>query len=444
MPPSSDPAAEVVKAIGAEGVIGDPDKLATFSLNGKTPRVAASPENIGQVSELLKLATREQWGVVPWGGGHGMSIGESLHRYDVALMTNRLNQVVDQDPENLTLSAMAGLRLEEVNIGLLPDRLILPLGFGGEKNSLGGIIAANRPAPRRLLYGDVRDMLIGLQVALADGRLVRYGRKVIKNVAGYDMNKLFLGSQGMLGVIVEATFKLFALPDDQRFLLAAFPDLNVASRAAWFLLSSSLIPSFVFLLEPEAGRAFYDRMGMVHPGGPCLLAGFEGRTPVLRRQVKAGHSLMAREGASSCEPLTNLPAAATTFLHRPQAGDGAPDSLRIRISVAPSRVSAVLARIKESLGGMHMRGLAVSDMGSGAILLTLASEEIDPRTIETWIATLRAELLPERGLLVPEVLPDRFVGRIPVWEGLSGEKEIMALIKAQFDPGNILSPGRFL
>ncbi len=444
MAPSSDLAPKVVDAIGAEGVVGDPGKLAAFGLQGSTPRVAAYPRTIAQVSDLLKLASRERWGVIPWGGGHGISLGDKPRRYDLALMTSRLNRVVDQDPENLTLSAEAGLGLEEANIGLRPHRLILPLGFGGERNSLGGIIAANRPVPQRLLYGDARDLLIGLQVVLPDGRLVRYGRKVIKNVAGYDMNKLFLGSQGMLGVIVEATFKLFALPDDQRFLLVAFPDLSAASRAAAVLLGSSLLPSCLFLLEPGAGRAFFEGLGKVPHDGPCLVAGFEGRTATLRRQVESGHSLMMREGASACDPLANLPGSATTFLQRPRAGGAESGSLRIRISVAPSRVGTVLARVRNSLDEMNLQGVAVADFGSGSVLLTIAGEGADPHRLENWIATLRAEFLPERGLVVPEALPDSLLGRIPVWEGPAGEKEIMASIKARFDPNDILAPGRFL
>ena len=447
------------RLLGAPLVASAESRRAAFALDGRAPDLAAFPETPEQVAELLALANAQGWGVVPWGGGHGMGAGGAPSRYQVALSLSRLEKLLDHDADNLTLTGEGGLALAEANRRMAPAHQFLPLGLPGDRGTLGGIVAAARPAPRRLLYGDVRDMLIGIRVALPDGSLVRYGRKVIKNVAGYDMNKLFLGSQGMLGVIVEATFKLFALPDEERHLPGTFPDAASAAQAAGALLASHLLPASLLLFDRAMAPAFCTAARLPPPAGqPLLLAGFEGRAAALRRQVEGARELMARHGGTPGEPVSGLEAAACDFLlapaPEPTQGEGAAPPVRLRIGVTPREVAELLDDLRTSLAELGVNAAMLADCGAGSVRAVLpwpgdeAAAEPLAESLAEWIATLRRRLAPERGYALLQSAPAALKARVHVWgemEGdMKGEGEIMALIKGRLDPKGILAPGRYL
>jgi glycolate oxidase FAD binding subunit len=437
----------VERLLGSNLVISAPEGLAAFRLDGLRPAAAVFPEQPEQAAELLALAAEQRWGVVPWGGGHGIAAGQPPARYDVALSLSRLERVVDHDTENLTLTAEGGMALAEANRQAGAAHQLLPLGMPAERNTLGGIVAAARPVPKRLLYGDVRDLLIGIRVALPDGSLVRYGRKVIKNVAGYDMNKLFLGSQGMLGVIVETTFKLFPLPDEERYVLGFFPDAAAGARAAAELLASPLLPACLFLLDERSARAFCVRERLPEPGGPAaLLAAFEGRAVALARQVRAAREIMANHGSEPAEPLATLTEGAGNFL-RAADSDTADAGLpvRLRIGATQTELAGLLAELGPSLGGLGLKSRAGADFAGGVVHLAVAwpgDEAAQP--LAEWIAARRAALEPLRGSVVVEAAPVPLKRLCHVWGDLGGEMEIMRLIKGRFDPHGIMVPGRYL
>ncbi len=452
-PPAGDSSAEstiaqrLERLLGKERAVSEPKRLASFQLDGVTPAVAAFPGQPEQVAEVLALAASERWGVIPWGGGHSISAGNPPGGYRVALSLSRMESALDHDRDNLTLSAEGGMTLADANRLVAGAHQLLPLGFPGERNTLGGIVAAARPAPKRLLYGDVRDLLIAVRVALPDGGLVRYGRKVIKNVAGYDMNKLFLGSQGMLGVIVEATFKLFALPDEERFVAASFAEAAAAGAAAAALLASQLTPACLFLLEPAAAATLRARERLPEATGPfLLLSGFEGRSVALARQVGDTYQLMLAHGATAAEPVAQLSAGAGPFLRRAEPpAQGGPETVRLRIGATQSGLAEQLAGLAATLETIGLRGSAVADYSGASISLTLDwPGEAAATPLAEWIAARRAELESVRGSVVVEAAPVALKRRCHVWGELGGELEIMRLIKARFDPAGIMAPGRYL
>ena len=451
------PAPEVERLLGAPLSLAAPERLAAYALDGTAPRVAAFPETPEQVGALLALANSHGWGVVPWGGGHGMGEGAAPRPYDVALCLSRLEKLLDHDPDNLTLVAEGGLVLAEANRRMSTARQMLPLGLPGDRGTLGGIVAAARPAPKRLLYGDVRDNLIGIRVALADGTLVRYGRKVIKNVAGYDMNKLFLGSHGMVGVVVETIFKLSALPDDERCVPGAFPDLASAAAAAGALLASSLAPACLLLFDSHTGRALREAARITAPEGEALLlVGFEGRSVALRRQVEAAAAIITGHGGEPGEPGGALTEAVGTLLAAPPAPgdktgagprDGAGDApaLRLRLGTTPGELPALCAHVKESAAALGMEAALLADYGAGAVQAVLPWPEAHKSAeLAGWIGALREAVRPQRGYVTLQAAPPELKQAAGVWSGLEGEGDIMALLKARFDPNNILAPGRFL
>ena len=435
----------VEEALGAPVVKGAPEMLAGFALGDKLPQVAVFPETPEQVAALLALAGREGWAVLPWGGGSGVEVGGAPARYDVALSLSRLAGVIDFDPENLTLTAAAGLTVQEANRRMRPHHHFLPLGLPGDKGTLGGIIAANRPVPRRLLYGEVRDLLLSVRVALPDGRLVRYGRKVIKNVAGYDMNKLFLGSRGVLGVIVEATFRLYALPDRERWLVGSFPTVEAAASAAASLWGSPLQPACLLLLTGAAPERFRKRQGLSPPSAAAeLVVGFEGRSEPLRRQEADCRRIFSDHGAPACDGVDELTENAAAVLAA--RGDAeSRDSVRLRVGVPPAEVAATLAEFGAAAETLGMGHTAVAEYSAGAIHLELADMQgAQLARVADWVLSLQERLRPFRGFVSLHRASPELKARMPGWGAREDEAKIMERLVAEINPARAGAPERFL
>ncbi len=184
-----------------------------LSVDDLAPDRVERPESAEQLAEALRSSAAEGQAVVPVGGGRLLGLGNSLARFDVALATRGLNRIIEFTPADLVVSVEAGVTLEELNGELDRAGMCLPLDPpAGPGHTIGGVLASGMSGPLALRFGRSREFVIGLRVALPDGRLVSSGGRVVKNVSGYDMNKLHQGALGTLGVIVAASFKVFPRP----------------------------------------------------------------------------------------------------------------------------------------------------------------------------------------------------------------------------------------
>ena len=430
-----------------------PATVQSFRLGERVPEAVATPESPQQVAQVLALAHAAGWGVVPWGTGLDIAAGRQPSRYQLALSLARLARLSEHDAENLTVTAWAGLPLAETNRLLRAKHQFLALGWDDEAHSLGGLIAVNRPVPRRLLYGDIRDQLLGLTVATPDGRLVRYGRKVIKNVAGYDMNKLYTGSAGTLGVIVDVTLKLFALPDEGAVAVARFgaagagtaasqadTGQTLALSAAAELFRSALAPAFLVLLDGPGARVGLGASGA--DGGPALTwlcAGFEGRAAGLRRQTADALTLMARQGGTDGHVLPRLSPAARQWLQAPGAGA---DTVLLRAGVAPGRLGWLAGEARRLAEAPGVTLTLAADYGGGLLRCGLTGGE--PARLLAGLQRLRAQLESERGYLLIERAPPELMEPLGPWGELGGEAALMRVLRRKMDPQEILVPGRTL
>ena len=226
-----------------------------YAVDGIVPNAVALPSSEAEVAAVLREAVLAQMVVVPWGAGTRQDLGRPLERVDLVLSLEKLNRVVDYVPADMTITVEAGMRFAELQaltarhgqtVSLDPPRGAS--GHHRRHRRHGGI----RPAPHGLRRG--ARFPVGRRVALPDGRVIKAGGKVVKNVAGYDMPKLFAGSLGTLGVITEVSLKLRPLPADSRTLLFGFAELGAAMAAAEAILNSELLPAAMAVLTPEAAR----------------------------------------------------------------------------------------------------------------------------------------------------------------------------------------------
>lgn len=420
--------------VGAAHVLSGVE-LSPFVVEGQTPTGAVFPGSIDEVAAVVREVAAAGAAVVPWGGGTAVSVGAPPSRAGIVLGLRRLSRLLEHEPGDLTATVEAGLTLAALQSTLRARGQWLSLDPAEpERATVGGIVAANAAGARRHLYGTVRDLLIGITVVTAEGAVVRGGGKVVKNVAGYDLPKLFVGSRGTLGIIVEATFKLRPAPDDERLLAARFDRLKDCGAAVRGVLASDLIPNTLDVADAAAAPVL--RL----PGEPVLVVGFDGLSEQVDWQVREFTSLVATLGGREVTPL---PAAAwprlTTMARDAMAAPAAVMSL----SVLPA---LVVDTMEQGAQAARQRGLASAwsaHAGVGAVtgaLLAEAESAIVAAVLGEWRTIARAG----GGHASLTWAPLAVKSQVPVWDDPGAAGRIMQRIKAQLDPGNVLNPGRFV
>src|SRR5712691_222397 len=238
-------------------LVGDRVRLAgeADSVAGVQPYVVVEPASEQEVATVLAFADREGLKVLIRGGGTQLNTGLPPREGDILLSTIMLNQVVEYAPHDMTVTVQAGLRLVDLQSVLLQSRQWLALDpVLNPAATLGGIISTNISGARRLRYGGVRDQLIGIRVVLPDGTIAKGGGKVVKNVAGYDLPKLFTGALGTLGVIVTATFRLYPLRAASRTVELTAPTAAPLCALAVRIIGSTLEPTVLDVMTLPTSR----------------------------------------------------------------------------------------------------------------------------------------------------------------------------------------------
>src|SRR6516225_9507792 len=226
----------------------DPDELRQYAVDGVLPRLAIIPETVEQVSQAVTLANQQGLTLITRGGGSRLNLGSIPERFDVLLETTKLTRLLEHEAPDLTCHAEAGSTIAALQAQLATKGQWLALDPpDAQQATIGGVLASNASGPKRLRYGTARDMVIGLHVVQASGEVARSGGRVVKNVAGYDLNKLYIGSLGTLGIIVEANFKLQPLPAEERTLILTFSNAVDAMQNVIALLGSLSTPSAIEL-----------------------------------------------------------------------------------------------------------------------------------------------------------------------------------------------------
>ena len=283
---------------------------AGYAIDELTPQWVVRPTSRREVAQILRWASSENKKLAPWGGGTQMSLGNPPERLDLVLDLSRLNQVVDFQPADLTVTVEAGITLESLQRHLASAGKFLPLEAPlAGRATVGGILATSSTGPLRHAYGLPRDWLIGIKVLSPAGEETKAGGRVVKNVTGYDLNKLYTGSLGTLGVIVEATFKLAPLPANQSVLVASFPSLQQGFEAGQTLLRQVFAPQGLQVINGTAARRFNLTATSTFQA-TTILAFFLGRPQALRRRLEESAQLLSRLGAASSEQIYDADASA--------------------------------------------------------------------------------------------------------------------------------------
>ncbi|MCL6517637.1 FAD-binding oxidoreductase [Alicyclobacillus sp.] len=390
------------------------------------------PQDEAQVADVLRVCAERRWTVIPVGAGTQLGAGHVGPAPDVWLSLSRMNRLLDHAPGDLVVTVQPGLTLAALQAHLADARQMLPLDPPVDDTAtLGGILATGVSGPRRALYGTLRDMTIALRVVYPDGRVIKTGAKVVKNVAGYDMTKLFVGSCGTLAVITEATFKLRPLPLHREtvFLTGDLGQIQALRRR---IVGSNLIPSRLEIL----GGAF--RAPLVPSPGAWTLAvdcdenraSAEAQT----RQLLA----WAKELSLQTEVAAGEAADAAWAQYRDEIREG---ELCLRFQAKPSALAELAERLQRFAGSRgwvsRVSAGAISGVGrwsvSGGDAPGYAQAIREGRAL---CAEQGGALVVERAAAEVRTLVNPF--------GASPAHPLMEQVKRTIDPNGVLSPGRFV
>ena len=398
----------------------------------------ARPGSVEEASQVLRAAAEDGLAVVFAGGASKLGLGNPPERADLLVSTERLDQVLEHAAGDLVVRAQAGVRLADLQAALAPAGQWLALDPPEPRATVGGVVAANASGPRRLRYGTVRDLIIGITVVLADGTVAHAGGKVVKNVAGYDLAKLFCGSLGTLGMVAEVIFRLHPLPAAAAVVTLEVEEPAQAGRAVQRLLRSPLEPSAVELVVDEWGW----------PGR--LTTVFEGIQPGVEAQATAAASLLGQVGSATVAGPGQTDAALSQLGALPFEKA----ELAFKATFPPAELPGVLA---ELLGGdrrsRERRWMGPVSAHAATGVLWLASDlrqgdlpadsPIVPSLVG-WVAEARERLAARGGGLVVVKAPPHLKGQIDAWGPAGDALGLMRRVKERFDPDRRMSPGRFV
>ncbi|MBA3240674.1 MAG: FAD-binding protein, partial [Acidobacteria bacterium] len=402
-------------------------------------RVVVAPASAEEVCEVLKLASSEGWKVEPAGAGSWLDAGNPLAGERIIVKTERLTRIIEHEPADLVATTETGVRLSDFNREVGRSGQWLPLDPpGGEGSTLGGVAATGLGGPQAFGYGLPRAHVLGMRVALAWGGVIRAGGRVVKNVAGYDLCKLFVGSHGTLGLILELTFKLRPRPPLEATLVARSRDVYKLFCAGRAVIADQLMPSAIELLSPGMAAA-------VDPsnGGNVysLLIRFAGTAEAVSYQLgRARKTVKEQAPVASHEVMSGDDE--TLWSNLSTAGWGDETRLVWRAGVLPSELlgligEAARGRKKEEEWAWH------AGLGDGRLrVFEKAANEGDAEKLSS-LRSLRRSATLGGGSFIVERAPENFRREFEAWGLSPTTASLMRNVKEQLDPADVFSPGRF-
>jgi FAD/FMN-containing dehydrogenase len=384
----------------------------------------------------MKLAHREGWKVVPAGAASWLEAGNLLKGTNLIVSTSRLNQTLNHEPADLVASAQAGVTLDDFNRALAEGGQWLPLDPPDDgRATMGGVVATGLSGLQKHGYGAPRNFVIGMKVVLADGTLIKAGGRVVKNVAGYDLCKLFTGSYGTLGLITELTFKLRPQPAKQATVLAA-GSRDALFKAAESILNRGLFPVGLELVSKDMAQRISVE---ISDGSLLMLTRFAGIEKTVAYQVNKATTLL--EGEAGITDVETEFADQSLWRKLTAAPIKADQELSWRGTVRPARLSEFVARVEDSCYDSFSSSLWQAGAADGRMRV-IERLPRDPRESVDVVRSLRAMAESMGGSLVIENAHPEIKNEIDSWGTLGSSTDLMKRVKLQLDPQNILSPGR--
>ena len=430
---------ELKRIVGESGTLPELQSAA-YTFDGHIPKAVVLPASVQEMQEVLRFASKRDLSVIPAGAGTKLGIGNLPQKVDIVLATTRLNSVVEYEPADLTVTVEAGIRLAALQTVLAQHRQYLALDPpSADRCTLGGIVATNASGSLRLRHGAARNQVLGLRVVHANGTVVKSGGKVVKNVAGYDLNKLYIGAFGTLGIITEVTLKLAPIPAYEAILVADFQNVQGAIDTGLSIIGSQILPMFVNLSINA------DCVGTVtDTKRPTLVVGFGGDPETVAWQLTECQGIMEQNAAlgvtiTEGESQARLQETIREF----PAADTDTERVIAKLNLKRTGIAEFAAQIMDESWARDVQVMAL--LGSGILYLSIpVTSDTDFKVLANTLTQLRQSAMEAHGNLIVEAALPELKQHIDVWGAVGDTLGLMKQVKDRFDARGLLNPGRFV
>jgi glycolate oxidase FAD binding subunit len=392
------------------------------AVTGIQPQFVVEAGTEQELANVLKLANDAGLAVITRGGGTKLAWGNPPQRADIVLTTARLNAILEYAWSDLTVTVEAGCTIKQLRETLAEHGQRLALdALWPSRATVGGILSANDSGALRLRFGSLRDLVIGVTLALPDGTLAKSGGKVVKNVAGYDLPKLVTGALGTLGVVTRATFRLHPLPKESRTISCLARDPQQAQRLILAIQNSKLAHSALQVRFVESMLPQIDVL-------------FEATQAGLTAQVEQLKAILAPSATvDSGPPVWN--ARQELFS---AAKDNESGAALAKISILPAQIAEAFEKLRSVAANQIRCNAVIQATGIGSVYL-----EAPPAALADALKTLRSKFEAMGGSLMIAHRPAAILS-IDAWGDPGDALPLMCAMKQQFDPKSTLNPGRFV
>ncbi|CAM3766457.1 glycolate oxidase subunit GlcD [Mesobacillus zeae] len=416
------------------------------------PAAVVSPRNTREAAEIVRICNEHKVPIVPRGSGTNLCAGTCPTEGGIVLLFRHMNKIIDIDEENLTATVQPGvITLDLINAVEAKGLFYPPDPSSMKISTIGGNLNENSGGLRGLKYGVTRDYVMGLEAVLANGDIIRTGGKLAKDVAGYDFTRLFVGSEGTLAIITEATLKLIPIPETKKTMLALYQDIESAAKSVSKIIANKIIPATLeFLDQPtlEVVEA-HAKIGLPTDVQAVLLIEQDGTPEMVNRDIERMSAICKEENAVSvqiaesdaqAEALSSARRTALSALARLK-----PTTILEDATVPRSEIANMVRAINNIATKYHVKICTFGHAGDGNLHPTCPTDSRDKEEMER-VEKAFEEIFVKAVELGGTITGEHGVGvmKAPYLELKLGKEGIAAMkaVKTALDPNNIMNPGK--
>lgn len=447
---------ELRKIVGDDNVTTDRQDLICYGYDATQmeflPDVVVHPASTDEIAAVLKMANRESIHVFPRGAGSGFTGGALPNSGGIVLVVTRLNRILRIDTENLIAEVEPGVVTEQFQLAVEKLGLFYPPDPASLKfSTLGGNVAENAGGPRCVKYGVTRDFVMGLEVVLPTGDIIRTGGETYKGVVGYDMTRLLCGSEGTLGIITKIIFKLLPLPEAKKTMLTVFDSIDGAAKAVSTIIGNKIIPTTLEFMDYATLQCVEKRfsLGIPDSGRAVLLIEVDGDRELIEKQAARIQELIRPLGLVQCSVAKDAAEAENLWKVRrlvsPSLRDVNPDKFNEDIVVPRSKVPDVIRQIEKIQQKYDIPIVNFGHAGDGNIHVNvMINKEIpgEEEKAHKAIGEVFQAALDLNGTMSGEHGVGLAKQPYIHLELKPAQVAAMQAIKKALDPNNILNPGK--
>ncbi|WP_400164318.1 FAD-binding oxidoreductase [Brevibacillus sp. TJ4] len=448
---------ELRSIVGEKNCLSRQEALVAYSYDAtpmqqSLPDAVVMPASTEEVQQVMKLAARHHIPIVTRGAGSNLCGGTIPITGGIVLSLHRMNQIVEIDEQNLTITVQPGVRTVDIHQAVEARGLFYPPDPGSMViSTIGGNIALNSGGLRGLKYGTTKDYVLGLEAVLPNGEVIRTGGKLMKDVAGYDLTKLLVGSEGTLAIITQAILKLIPKPATQRVMLAMYADMEQAARSVSDIIANRIIPGTLEFLDQGTIRVVEDfkQIGLPTDVAAILLIGQDGEAEIVDRDMEKIAAICQKNQAVQIKVATTPEEADDVMTARRSAlaalSRMRPTTILEDATVPRAQIAPMVAAIQEIASRYDLNICTFGHAGDGNLhptCMTDARNEEEIHRVEAAFEEIFAAAIDMGGTITGE----HGVGIVKApyleWKVGAAGIEVMKGIKMAFDPHNLLNPGK--